>query len=78
MVVVNDYYLEKEKEKVGEEVVVIGGGLAGCEAASSFVCNVNYMKFYNVLIKKINGMDEFKKHLTYKIFLIQYIKSICQ
>lgn len=29
--IVNDYYLEKEK--VGEEVVVLGGGLAGCEAA---------------------------------------------
>ncbi len=31
VVVVNDYYLQKEK--VGEEVVVLGGGLAGCEAA---------------------------------------------
>ncbi|MGV8981023.1 FAD-dependent oxidoreductase [Clostridium sp.] len=31
VVVVNDYYLEKDK--VGSEVVVIGGGLAGCEAA---------------------------------------------
>lgn len=31
VVVVNDYYLEKEK--VGDNVVVIGGGLAGCEAA---------------------------------------------
>lgn len=31
VVVVNDYYLEKEK--IGKEVVVIGGGLAGCEAA---------------------------------------------
>lgn len=29
--VVNNYYLEKEK--VGDEVVVLGGGLAGCEAA---------------------------------------------
>ncbi len=29
--IVNNYYLEKEK--VGEEVVVLGGGLAGCEAA---------------------------------------------
>lgn len=28
---VNNYYLEKEK--VGDEVVVLGGGLAGCEAA---------------------------------------------
>lgn len=31
VVVVNDYYLEKEK--VGENVVVFGGGLAGCECA---------------------------------------------
>ncbi len=29
--IVNHYYLEKEK--VGDEVVVLGGGLAGCEAA---------------------------------------------
>lgn len=29
--IVNNYYLEKEK--VGNEVVVLGGGLAGCEAA---------------------------------------------
>ena len=29
--IVNYYYLEKEK--VGDEVVVLGGGLAGCEAA---------------------------------------------
>ncbi len=32
VVVVNNYYLEKEKVK-GEEVVVLGGGLAGCECA---------------------------------------------
>lgn len=31
VVVVNNYYLEKEK--VGDEVIVLGGGLAGCEAA---------------------------------------------
>ena len=31
VVVVNDYYLEKDK--VTNEVVVLGGGLAGCEAA---------------------------------------------
>lgn len=31
VVVVNDYYLEKEK--VGDSVVVLGGGLAGCECA---------------------------------------------
>jgi NADPH-dependent 2,4-dienoyl-CoA reductase/sulfur reductase-like enzyme len=31
VVVVNNYYLEKEK--VGEDVVVFGGGLAGCECA---------------------------------------------
>lgn len=29
--IVNNYYLEKEK--VGDQVVVLGGGLAGCEAA---------------------------------------------
>ena len=29
--IVNNYYLEKEK--VGDSVVVLGGGLAGCEAA---------------------------------------------
>lgn len=29
--IVNNYYLEKDK--VGDEVVVLGGGLAGCEAA---------------------------------------------
>jgi 2,4-dienoyl-CoA reductase-like NADH-dependent reductase (Old Yellow Enzyme family)/thioredoxin reductase len=31
VVVVNDYYLEQEK--VGDTVVVLGGGLAGCECA---------------------------------------------
>ena len=31
VVVVNNYY--KEKEKVGKKVVVLGGGLAGCETA---------------------------------------------
>ena len=31
VVIVNNYYLEKEK--VGDTVVVFGGGLAGCEAA---------------------------------------------
>ena len=31
VIVVNNYYLEKEK--VGDEVVVMGGGLAGCECA---------------------------------------------
>lgn len=31
VVIVNNYY--KEKEKVGDEVVVFGGGLAGCECA---------------------------------------------
>lgn len=31
VVVVNNYYLEKEK--VGDSVVVLGGGLAGCECA---------------------------------------------
>ena len=31
VVVVNNYYLEKDK--VGDEVVVMGGGLAGCECA---------------------------------------------
>ncbi|MEE1158405.1 MAG: FAD-dependent oxidoreductase [Atopobiaceae bacterium] len=31
VVVVNNYYLEKEK--VGDEIVVMGGGLAGCECA---------------------------------------------
>ena len=31
VVIVNDYY--KEKEKVTENVVVLGGGLAGCECA---------------------------------------------
>ena len=31
VVVVNNYYLEKEK--VGDTVVVLGGGLAGCECA---------------------------------------------
>lgn len=31
VVIVNDYYLEKEK--VGDTVVVLGGGLAGCECA---------------------------------------------
>lgn len=29
--IVNDYYLEKEK--IGDEVVIFGGGLAGCECA---------------------------------------------
>ena len=31
VVVVNNYYLEKDK--VGDEVVIMGGGLAGCECA---------------------------------------------
>ena len=31
VVIVNDYYLQKDK--VGESVVVLGGGLAGCECA---------------------------------------------
>ena len=31
VVIVNNYY--KEKEKVGNDVVVLGGGLAGCECA---------------------------------------------
>ena len=31
VVIVNDYYLEKDK--VGDTVVVLGGGLAGCECA---------------------------------------------
>ena len=31
MVIVNDYY--KEKDEIGDEVVVLGGGLAGCECA---------------------------------------------
>lgn len=31
VVIVNNYYLEKDK--VGDEVVVFGGGLAGCECA---------------------------------------------
>ena len=31
VVIVNDYYLDKDK--VGESVVVLGGGLAGCECA---------------------------------------------
>lgn len=31
VVIVNNYY--KEKDKVGNEVVVMGGGLAGCECA---------------------------------------------
>lgn len=34
VVIVNNYYLEKEK--VTDEVIVLGGGLAGCEAAIHF------------------------------------------
>lgn len=34
VVVVNDYYLKKNQ--IGDSVVVIGGGLAGCEAAIHF------------------------------------------
>jgi Pyruvate/2-oxoglutarate dehydrogenase complex, dihydrolipoamide dehydrogenase (E3) component, and related enzymes len=33
VVVVNNYYLEKEKVQDAKEVVVLGGGLAGCETA---------------------------------------------
>ena len=33
VVVVNNYYLEKDKVKDANEIVVLGGGLAGCEAA---------------------------------------------
>ncbi len=34
VIVVNDYY--KKKDQVGDSVVVLGGGLAGCEAAIHF------------------------------------------
>lgn len=34
VIIVNDYY--KKKDQVGESVVVLGGGLAGCEAAIHF------------------------------------------
>lgn len=34
VVIVNDYYLEKDR--VSDSVVVLGGGLAGCEAAIHF------------------------------------------
>lgn len=33
VIVVNNYYLEKDKVKDAEEIVVLGGGLAGCETA---------------------------------------------
>lgn len=33
VVVVNNYYLEKDKVKDAKEIVVLGGGLAGCETA---------------------------------------------
>ena len=33
VIVVNNYYLEKDKVKDSNEIVVLGGGLAGCEAA---------------------------------------------
>ena len=33
VVVVNNYYLEKDKLKDSNEIVVLGGGLAGCETA---------------------------------------------
>lgn len=33
VVVVNNYYLEKDKVKDANEIVVLGGGLAGCETA---------------------------------------------
>ena len=33
VVIVNNYYLEKDKVKDANEVVVLGGGLAGCETA---------------------------------------------
>lgn len=33
VVVVNNYYLEKDKVKDSNEVVVLGGGLAGCETS---------------------------------------------
>lgn len=33
VVVVNNYYLEKDKIKDDKEIVVLGGGLAGCETA---------------------------------------------
>ena len=33
VVIVNNYYLEKDKVKDAKEVVVLGGGLAGCETA---------------------------------------------
>ena len=33
VVIVNNYYLEKDKVKNANEVAVLGGGLAGCEAA---------------------------------------------
>lgn len=33
VVVVNNYYLEKDKVKDAKDIVVLGGGLAGCETA---------------------------------------------
>lgn len=33
VVVVNNYYLEKDKVETAKEIIVLGGGLAGCETA---------------------------------------------
>lgn len=33
VIIVNNYYLEKDKVKDAKEIVVLGGGLAGCETA---------------------------------------------
>ncbi len=74
VVIVNNYYLEKDK--VGDEVVVMGGGLAGCECAIHLAMEgkkVNLIEMRDMLAPDANvrhrplmlkRMEELSDHLT--------------
>ena len=74
VVIVNNYYLEKDK--VGDEVVVMGGGLAGCECAIHLAMDgkkVSLVEMRDMLAPDANvrhrplmlkRMEELKDNLT--------------
>lgn len=71
VVVVNNYY--KEKEKIGNDVVVFGGGLAGCECAihlGQMGKNVHLVEMRDVLAPDANVrhrpllLKEIEKYVT--------------
>ncbi len=71
VVIVNNYYLEKDK--VGEDVVVFGGGLAGCECAIHLGMegkNVHLVEMRDVLAPDANVrhrpllLKEIEKYVT--------------